>query len=166
MALERSSPFLKGQATIRSPLFSRTWTVQQGGEVLATAHRAVWRRTSKVQLLDGSTWEISPAGWGILEVRSGDDSLGVAERTNLFGRKWSIDSNRFGYVLSARSMLLRKWTIDLGDHPVGRLKGGALSFNRIDVDAGSGIPLEVIMLSWHIIVRAWEAAAAAGAGGS
>jgi hypothetical protein len=63
-------------------------------------------------------------------------------------------------------MLLRKWTIDLGDHPVGRLTGGAFSFNRIDVDAGSGIPLEVIMLSWHIIVRAWEAAAAAGAGGS
>jgi len=158
MALERSSPFLKGQATIRSPLFSRTWTVAQGGEVLATAHRAVWRRTSTVQLVDGSTWEISPAGWGILEVRSGDDSLGVAERTNLFGR--------FGYVLSARSMLLRKWTIDLGDHPVGRLTGGTFSFNRIDVDAGSGIPLEVIMLSWHIIVRAWEAAAAAGAGGS
>jgi hypothetical protein len=164
MALDRSSPFVKGQATIRSPLFSRTWTVNQSGEVIATAHRAVWRRTSKVELADGTAWEIAPAGWGILEARSGDEILGVAERTNFFGRKWTIDSNRFGYQLSARSMWLRKWTIDLGDHPVGTLTGGTFSFNRVEVDAGSGIPLEVIMLSWHIIVRAWEAASAAAAG--
>lgn len=164
MALDRSSPFVKGQASIRSPLFSRTWTIAQGGEVIATAHRAVWRRTSRVELADGTTWEIVPSGWGILEARSGEETLGVAQRISLFGRKWTIDSNRFGYQLSARSMWLRKWTIDLGDHPVGYLTGGTFSFNRLEVDAGSGIPLEVIMLSWHIIVRAWEAASAAAGG--
>jgi hypothetical protein len=159
MALERSSPFLKGSATIRSPLFSRTWTARQGDTVIATAHRSVWRRTSRVVLADETIWDIVPAGWGKLEIRSGTSVLGVAERLNWLGRRWTIDSQRFGYMLSARSMLLRRWTIDLGDHPVGSLRGAAFSFNRIDVDAGSGIPLEVIMVSWHIVVRAWEAAA-------
>jgi hypothetical protein len=166
MALERSSPFLRGAATIRSPLFSRTWTVSQGDTMMATAHRAVWRRTSKVVLPDGTSWKIAPAGWGRLEVTSGGDVLAVAERSTWLGRQWSIDSPRFAYMLTARSMFLRRWTIDLGDHPVATLRGGAFSFNRIDVDAGTGIPLEVVMVSWHLIVRAWEAAAAAGAAGA
>lgn len=164
MALERSSPFIKGNATIRSPLFSRSWTIRQGETTVATAHRSVWHRTSTVKLPGGPEWEIVPAGWGRLEVRSGDDVLATAERLNWLGRRWTIDSQRFGYMLSARSMFMRRWTIDLGDHPVGNLRGGAFSFNRIEIEAGSGIPLEVIMVSWHVIVRAWEAASAAAAG--
>ncbi len=164
MALERSSPFLRGSAAFRSPVFSRSWTLSQGESIVATARRAVWRRTSAIELPDGTTWEISPAGWGKLEATAGDVTLARAERLGWLGRKWTIDSPRFGYILSARSMALRRWTIDLGDHPVAQLQGGKLSFNRLEVEAGSGVPLEVIMLAWHIIVRAWEAAAAAGAG--
>jgi len=165
MALERTSPFVRGQATIRSPLFSRDWSLSENGTLIATAHRYVWRRISRVTLADGTTWEIAPSGWGRLEVISGGELLATAERNGFFGRRWTIDSQRFEYILSARSMFLRSWTLDLGDHPVGSLRGGKFSFNRIDVDAGSGIPLEVIMVSWHIIVRAWESASAAAAGG-
>lgn len=163
MPLERSSPFLKGLAQFRSPLFSRTWTLFQGDGILARAHRTVWRRTSKIVIPDGPTWEIAPAGWGNLEVIAGDAVLARAERQGGLGRTWRIDSPRFGYILSARSMARRRWTIDLGDHPVATLRGAALNFNRLDVDAGIGIPLEVVMVSWHIIVRAWEAAAASRA---
>ena len=165
MALERSSPFLKGSAEFHSPLFSRTWTLVQGDAILAKAHRTVWRRTSKVVITDGPTWEITPAGWGKLDVADGDEVLARAERQGWLGHSWEITSPRFGYFLTARSMALRRWTIDLGDHPVVTLQGGKLSFNRLEVEAGAGVPLEVIMVSWHIIVRAWEAAAAAGAGG-
>lgn len=164
MALERSSPFLKGTAEFRSPVFSRTWALRQGDTIVANAHRAVWRRTSTIDLPDGARWEIVPAGWGKLEVTAAGAVLARAERQGWLGRKWMIDSPRFGYFLSASSMALRRWTVDLGDHPVAQLQGGKLSFNRLEVEAGSGVPLEVIMLAWHIIVRAWEAAAAAGAG--
>lgn len=164
MALERTSRFLKGRAEFHSPFFSRTWTLRQDGAEIASATKARWRRTARITLDDGAIWEIRPVRWGILEIRSGDELLAKAERVNWLGREWALTSRTFGYVLRSRSMTLRRWTIDLGDHPVVTLQGGRLTFNRLQIDAPGGVPLEAVMLSWHIIVRAWEAAATAAAG--
>jgi hypothetical protein len=96
-----------------------------------------------------------------------DEVLARGERQSWLGRAWDLNGESFGYELRARSMTLRKWSIELGGGEIARLDGGVASFNRVRIEADLPLPLEAVMLSWHIIVRAWEAAAsAAAAGGS
>ncbi len=151
---------------MRSPLFSRTWELRQNDAVIAVAHRSVWRRTSEVALPDGREWLIRPSGWGIVELLERESALARAERHNWLGRVWDVTGQSFGYELRARSMALRRWSLELGGGAIARLSGGVASFNRLRVEADLPIPLEAVMLSWHVIVRAWEAAAAAAGGGS
>jgi len=162
----RIVPF-SGTGDMRSTLFSRAWELRKDGALIAVASRRVWRRTSEIELSDGRQWLISPSGWGIVELTARDEVLAKAERANWLGRAWDLTGESFGYDLRAQSMALRKWTIELGGGPVARLDGGVASFNRLRIEANLPVPLEAVMLSWHIIVRAWEAAAsAAGGGGS
>lgn len=115
---------------------------------------------------DGRQWLIRPAGWGAVELVEGDLLLARAERRTWLGRVWDLTGESFGYELRARSMALRRWSIELGGGTIATLTGGLASFNRLKVEAGIPIPLETVMLSWHVIVRAWEAAAASAGAGS
>jgi|SRR3990170_488821 hypothetical protein len=153
-----------GTGELRSTLFSRAWELHKDGALIAAGRRYVWRRTSEVELIDGRHWLISPGGWGIVELTEGDEMLARGERQSWLGRAWDLTGESFGYQLRARSMTLRKWSIELGGGEVARLDGGVASFNRLRIEAHLPIPLEVVMLSWHIVVRAWEAAASAAGG--
>jgi hypothetical protein len=156
-----------GSGEMRSTFFSRNWELRRDEGLLAVGHRHVWRRTSEIELNDGRHWLISPTGWGEIELTERDEVLARGERLNWIGRKWELTGESFGYELRANSMALRKWSIELGGGPVAQLNGGVASFNRLRIEANLPVPLEAVMLSWHIIVRAWEAAAsAAAAGGS
>jgi hypothetical protein len=152
---------------MRSPLFSRAWELRQNAGLVAVGRRHVWKRTSEVELNDGRHWLISPSGWGTVELTERSEVLANAERQTWLGRVWDLTGESFGYELRARSMALRRWSIELGGGPIAHLDGGVASFNRLQIEANLPVPLEAVMLSWHIIVRAWEAAAsAAAAGGS
>jgi hypothetical protein len=149
---------------MRSSFFSRNWELRKDGGLIAVGHRRPWRRTSEVELNDGRLWLISPAGWGVVQLTEREEVLASAERQNWLGRAWDLTGESFGYELRARSMTLRKWSIELGGGEIARLGGGAASFNRLRIEADLPLPLEAIMLSWHIIVRAWEAAASSAGG--
>ena len=159
-------PF-SGSGEMRSPLFSRAWELRKDGGLIAVGRRYVWRRTSEIELNDGRHWLISPDGWGMVALTERDEILARGERQTWLGRVWDLRGESFGYELRARSMALRRWSIELGGGPVAHLDGGVASFNRLRIEANLPVPLEAVMLSWHIIVRAWEASAsAAAAGGS
>lgn len=161
----RIVPF-SGIGEMRSTLFSRKWELRKDGGLIAVGHRNPWRRTSEVELTDGRRWLISPAGWGIVELTHRDEVMARAERQTWLGRSWDLIGESFGYELRARSMTMRRWSIELGGGEIARLGGGPASFNRFRIEADLPLPLEAIMVSWHIIVRAWEAAAASAAGGA
>lgn len=165
LSSRRIVPF-SGKGEMRSPWFSRTWKLTKDDTVIASAHRSVWRRTSEIQLPDGREWVIRPRGWGVVELVEDDQILARAERLSFLGRAWELTGQSFGYELRARSMALRRWSIELGGGQVAGLHGGVASFNRLTVDAGLPVPLEAVMLTWHVIVRAWEAAAASAGGAS
>jgi hypothetical protein len=155
-----------GSGEMRSAFLSRDWELRKDGGLIAVGRRQVWRRTSEIELSDGRHWLIRPAGWGTVELTERDDVLARGERLNWIGRAWDLSGESFAYELRAQSMALRKWTIELGGGPVAHLNGGVASFNRLRIEANLPVPLEAIMLSWHIIVRAWEAAASAAGGGA
>jgi len=162
----RIIPF-SGGGELRSTLFSRAWELRKDGALIAVGRKHVWQRTSEIELTDGRHWIISPGGWGMVELTERDEVLARAARQTWLGRAWDLTGESFGYELRARSMTLRRWSIELGGGEVARLDGGVASFNRLRIQADLPVPLEAVMLSWHIIVRAWEAAAsAAAAGGS
>ncbi len=161
----RIVPF-SGIGEMRSSFFSRTWELRKDSGLIAIGHRRPWQRTSEVELNDGRRWLISPAGWGTVQLTHSDEVLASAERQNWLGRSWDLKGESFGYELRARSMTLRKWSIELGGGEIARLGGGPASFNRFRIEADLPLPLEAIMLSWHIIVRAWEAAASSAGGGA
>ena len=58
--------------------------------------------------------------------------------------------------------LPRRWSIRVGSEPVGRLTGGLLSYNHLDVHTDIGVPLTALVLAWHVLARPWEQAAAPG----
>jgi len=158
-------PF-SGTGEMRSPFLSRSWELRQDGGLIAVGRRRVWRRTSEVELNDGRHWAISPSEWGVVELTERDEVLARGERRSFMGRSWELTGESFGYELLAQSMALRRWSIELGGGQVAQLTGGVASFNRLRIEAHLPVPLEAIMLSWHIIVRAWEAAASAAGGAS
>ena len=160
----RIVPF-SGNGVMRSTFFSRNWELRKEGGLIAVGHRHVWRRTSEIELNDGRRWSISPVGWGVVELTERDEVLARGERLTWLGRKWELTGESFGYELRAQSMALRRWLIELGGAPIARLDGGVASFNRLRIEANLPVPLEAVMLSWHIIVRAWEAAASSAAAG-
>ncbi len=164
--MRRIEHHLHGTATFRSPLFSRSWSLIQNDQTLAVAVRHPWKRISEVTLEDGTKWVIRPAGWGHIELHAAGEVLAEANRQVWTGREWELSSRRFSFILRARSLALRTWSLDIADAPIATFRGGKLTFNRLSVTADTPVPFEAVMLTWHIIVRAWETAAAAAGGSS
>jgi hypothetical protein len=59
--------------------------------------------------------------------------------------------------------LPRRWSLRFGSEPVGRLAGGLLSYNHLAVHTDLAVPVVALALTWHVLARPWEAAAAPGA---
>lgn len=159
------SPQPIGLVTIESPWFSRVWHFTANSGKVADATRSVHNRTSRIALTDGRTWQVVPDGWGRIRILEGDHIVATAERNDMLGRTWDLQSDRFVYQLKSESMLRRRWSIGPIGSPFATLTGGMLSFNKMTLDSGLPIPFEAVILSWQAIVRPWEAAAA-GLGGA
>ncbi len=155
------SRYVKGPIQARSPFLSRIWEFRGPDGPLAKVQRSVRDRSSRIILTDESEWQIEPAGWGrlVLSDETGE-TIGEATRDSLSGRSWQISGRAFGYDLTVDSMLRRRWSLGPSGSPIATLHGGILSFNTMRIETGLPIPLEALLLAWHPIVRAWEAASA------
>ncbi len=59
-------------------------------------------------------------------------------------------------------ILPRRWTLRVGNEPVGRFAGTPFSYNRLRVHTDVAVPVLPLALAWHVLARPWEAAAAPG----
>jgi len=152
--------YVTGPIHARSPLFSRVWQFTGPSGPLGEATRSVRRRSSTITLIDGTEWTVLPQAWGHLVLVQAGQRIGDATRESRSGRIWRVSGQSFSYELGVESMLRRRWQLGPSGSPIATIHGGAISFNTIRVETGLPVPLEAIMLAWHPIVRAWEAAAA------
>jgi hypothetical protein len=150
-----------GEAEFTSRAFSNQWQVLARDELQATLKRDPSRHTSSGRLADGSVIELAPDGWGTVVATVGGDERGRIVRTSWWGRSWDLTADGFACELRS-DPLPRRWSIRVGSEPVGRMAGGAFSYNHLDVHTDIGVPLVGLILFWHVLARPWEQAAAPG----
>ena len=150
-----------GEAVFTSVPFSNRWELTSRGERLAVLRRLPRQHVSEVELADGRSIVLQPDGWGTVVAVEGDKEWGRIVRRSWWGRRWDLESPTFGYSLTS-DLLPRRWTIRVGNEPVGRLTGGLLSYNRLEVEADVAIQALPLVMSWHVLARPWEAAASPG----
>ena len=90
-----------------------------------------------------------------------DKEWGRIVRRSWWGRRWDLVSPTFGYTLTSDPMP-RRWTIRVGNEPIGRLSGGLFSYNRLTVHTDVAVQALPLVLAWHVLARSWEAASAPG----
>lgn len=149
---------LVGDHRFVSRFMSNDWELVGPDGVVARMRRVPSTHTSLVWLPDGRKLELEPAGWGTV-LATGDPEKAKIERQSWWGRRWEITGATFGYELTS-DPLPRRWTLRIGGHPVGRLAGTAWSYNRLEVHTDVAVPVHAVILSWHVLARPWEAAAA------
>ncbi len=152
---------VSGECTFTSPLFSNRWTVRSGGEVLATIARRPGLHTSELTLADGTEIRLQPSGWGTVVALDRAKEVGRIVRRSWWGRRWDVISPTFGYVLTSDPMP-RRWTIRVGNEPVGHLTGGFLSYNRLTIRTDVAFQVLPLVMAWQVLARPWEAAASPG----
>lgn len=156
-----TAPMVSGQATFTSQPFSDDWVLWSANRQLASLRRVPRQHVSILSLGDGSTIRLQPDGWGTVVAVEDDKEWGRIVRRSWWGRRWDLISPTFGYALTS-DPLPRRWTIRVGNEPVGRLAGGWLSYNRLQVDMDVAVQVLPLVLSWHVLARPWEQAAAPG----
>lgn len=149
---------MTGEVRFKSRLFSNVWVMTSADGVLARLRRIPSTHTSLVTLADGTALEVEPEGWGTVVI-AGDTQSARIVRESWWGRRWSVTGLGFAYDLTSDPMP-RRWSLRIGGHPVAHLAGTPWSYNRMMVHADVGIPVHALILSWHVLCRPWEAAAA------
>ena len=86
---------------------------------------------------------------------------GRITRRSWWGRSWDLESPTFAFALTS-DLMPRRWTLRIGNEPVGHLSGGLLSYNRLTVRTDVAVQVLPLVLAWHVLARPWEAAAAPG----
>jgi hypothetical protein len=152
---------IPGESRFLSFPFSNEWVLAQGDRSVATLRRFPRRHTSTVRLGDGRTFELEPQGWGTVVALEGDTERGRITRRSWWGRAWDLTSVSFGYGLTS-DLVPRRWTLRVGNEPVGRFAGTPFSYNRLRVTTDVAVPVLPLALAWHVLARPWEAAAAPG----
>jgi hypothetical protein len=152
------NPVLLGTAEMRSRFGSNEWRLVQNDAVVATARRLARAYASAVRLESGEIWILEPEEWGIVVARRDDDVIGRIERRSWLGRRWEVSGVGFAYDLVSRAAP-RRWFLGVGGAPIAELQGSALTYNRFRIESGLSVPLVAVLLSWHVVVRPWEAAA-------
>jgi hypothetical protein len=158
MTARAPESFLAGTAEMISLPTSRVWTLLQDGAEILRARRHVWQRCSVLET-QTRTWVVVPDGWGtclLLDHQGEEEARAI--RDDWWGRRWSLAGRRpFNYQLWAESMLRRRWSVGQAGQEIMGIAGGRTSFNRIIFRAELPVPLQAVALTWHIVVRAWEA---------
>jgi hypothetical protein len=148
-----------GIAELRSPPLSPIWRMTRGEATLATARRYPRQHFSRIALADGTIWILHPERWGVVQAVEDEAPFARATRNTWSGRHWEVGGVGFSYELRPRSLLFRRWSLHVGNEPVVNLRGRFFSYNRMQVEVVVPVPLVAVLLSWHVIVRSWEAAA-------
>lgn len=162
MADQRSpSRVVAGEVRFLSRPFSNAWRLVHEGEELAVLRRFPTRHTSEVVAWDGSRYRLEPQGWGTVVAVEDEAERGRITRRSWWGRAWDLASSTFGYALTS-DLLPRRWTLRVGNEPIGRLAGTPVSYNRLRIQTDVGVPVLPLVLCWHVLARPWEAAAAPG----
>jgi hypothetical protein len=152
-----------GDARFESRLFSNQWLLLQGDDVVARLFRIPSRHTSELETVDGPAQILEPEAWGTVIARTEDGTeFGRIVRRSWWGRAWEIQSPGFGCTLTS-DPLPRRWSLRFGSEPVGRLAGGLITYNSVDLHTDVAVPVTGLALAWHVIARPWEQAAAPGA---
>lgn len=161
MGSRRFQPMIAGECRFLSHPFSNEWVLVQEGTRLATLRRHPRRHVSTVSLESGSDFELQPQGWGTVVALEDGTERGRITRRSWWGRAWDLTSTTFGYELTS-DFVPRRWTLRIGNEPVGRLAGTPFSYNRLRVHTDVAVPVLPLALAWHVLARPWEAAAAPG----
>ena len=149
-----------GHAQMTSPWLSSQWTLRSDAGELARVQRLGRIYASRVRLLDGREWLIEPCGAGEVHVLDEDLNEGARiTRRSWLGRRWDITALSFMYELVS-DPIPRRWEIGVGGAPIAELRGSPFSYNRIAINAQLNLPIEAVLLAWHVVARPWEAAAA------
>jgi hypothetical protein len=149
-----------GHAEMRSPWFSSLWTLSTDAGRIAEVQRLGRIYASRARIADGREWLIEPCGAGEVHVLDADaGEVARITRRSWLGRRWDITASSFMYELTSRPAP-RHWHIGVGGAPVAELHGSLTSYNRVDIDAQLSLPVETVLLAWHVVARPWEAAAA------
>jgi hypothetical protein len=157
-----ASRLVSNECLFTSAPFSHQWTLRCRGEQLAAMRRIPRQHISEIVLDDGIGIRLQPEGWGTVVALEGDKEWGRIVRRSWWGRRWDLISPTFGYTLTS-DLMPRRWTIRVGNEPVGRLQGGLLSYNRLEVQADVAVQVLPLVMAWHVLARPWEAASAPGA---
>lgn len=150
-----------GTARMRSPLFSNWWELVDGdGQLLARLRRHPRLHVSTVDFEDGSRWLLEPAGNGVVVARyEGRSEIGRISRQSWWGRRWQVTGPAWGYEVIS-DPVPRRWHFAVGGEPVAAITGSVLSYNTVTIEAMLPIQLCAVVLTWHVIARPWEQAAA------
>ena len=117
------------------------------------------RHTSRGSLADGTKIDLTPDGWGSMELTADGTAIGRIDRRSWWGRRWDITGDGFACNLTSDPMP-RRWTFRIGGEPIGNLAGTMWSYNRLSVHTDVTVPIHALILSWQVLARPWEAAAA------
>ena len=147
-----------GEIRFKSRPLSNVWLMTGYDGVIARLRRIPSTHTSLATLSDGTRLELRPEGWGTV-VAVGDNHGAKIVRESWWGRRWAVTGTGFAYDLTSDPMP-RRWTLRIGGHPVARIAGTLWSYNRMIVEADVAVPIHALILSWHVLARPWEAAAA------
>jgi hypothetical protein len=160
---ERRSPgqAIAGEVRFFSRPFSNEWRLTVADRELAVLRRVPSRHISEVATADGTRYRLQPEGWGTVVALEEEAERGRITRRSWWGRAWDLTSPVFGYALTS-DPLPRRWTLRVGNEPVGRLAGTPFSYNRLRVLTDVAVPVLPLVLCWHVLARPWEAAAAPG----
>ena len=148
-----------GEAQLRSGLFSNQWQLVQNEEVLANAIRRPRNCYTNVALADGTHWTLQPDGWGVVRVVEDGVPFARATRDSFWGNRWSLTGVGFSYGLEHDGHIPRRWALLVGSEPAAWLRGSAVNYNRVRINAPVSIPTSVGLLAWHVVARPWEAVA-------
>ena len=151
-------PGLVGTHMFHSRLFSNDWVLQDAaGTTIARIRRLPSIHVSNVVLADHGRLQLKPEGWGRV-VAFGDQEAAQIERESWWGGRWRVSGKGFEYLMTSDHRP-RRWTLRIGDHPMARLAGTSLSYNRVTLDTDFAVPIHAALLCWHVLARPWEAAA-------
>jgi hypothetical protein len=150
---------VSGEARFASTPFSNRWSLWAHREQLAEMHRRPRHRISEVVLADGTELTLEPRRWGVVAAVSQGREWGHVIRRSWWGRRWDLTSPTFAYALTS-DPLPRRWTIRVGNEPIGKLAGGLVSYNHLTVRTDVAVQVLPLVMAWHVLARPWEAAAA------
>ncbi len=152
-------PVVVGDSRFESGLFSNRWTLLRDSEPLAEMHRDPSRLVTSGSFSNGTTFHLTPDGWGTVVMEVDDVELARIDRRSWWGRRWEISGTGFACDLTSDRMP-RRWSFRIGGQPIGRLAGSLMSYNKLEVHTDIATPVHALVLAWQVLARPWEQAAA------